>query len=252
VRSVIVQPAGSTGPSGLLELAPGQSIQFGRGTSEVQPDLVLAHEAISRLAGQITATDDYWTLTNFSRDTTYVVENPEGAGEYLKVAPLRHAMPIPFEFSRVVLPAGTDFVTFQVFAPMHAFLDGQPPDKLGGALTTTSFPLDTSAKYFLVLVALCEPRLRDESHVTIPTVDTVVERLRPLPSCRTLNASAVNFHIDYLARTKLRVKQDSADGRSERLEAKREALVSVALRFNLVREEHLTLLPPRVPRAAAS
>jgi hypothetical protein len=83
-------------------------------------------------------------------------------------------------------------------------------------------------------------------------VDTVVDRLRPLPSCRTLNASAVNFHIDYLARTKLRVKQDSADGRSERLEAKREALVSVALRFNLVREEHLTLLPPRVPRAAAS
>jgi hypothetical protein len=82
--------------------------------------------------------------------------------------------------------------------------------------------------------------------VAIPTVDQVVERLRPLEACRQLTPSAVNFHIDYLARDKLRVKQRSVDERSQRLETKRAALVSLALRFDLVREEHLALLPSRL------
>jgi hypothetical protein len=250
MRSVIVQPPHATCPAELLELSPGQSIRFGRGAPELRPELILANEAVSRLAGQITATDEYWTLTNFSRDATYVVENPEGSGELVKAPPLRLGMPIPFEIARVVLPAGTGFVYFQVYAPMHSFLDPRAPAERGGELTVASFPMDTSAKYFLVLLALCEPRLRDESYLAIPTAEAVVERLRPLPACRTLTVAAVNFHIDYLARTKLRVKQPGPDGRSERLDTKREALVSVALRFDLVREEHLAMLPPRRPAPA--
>jgi hypothetical protein len=101
-----------------------------------------------------------------------------------------------------------------------------------------------------VLVALCEPRLRDPSDGVLPGAGDIAERLRPLESCRGLTRSAVNYHIDYLACTKLRVKQPAPDGESHRLEWKREALVSLALRFGLVRDEHLRLLPPRRPVSA--
>jgi hypothetical protein len=246
VDTIIVQPPGACGRDELLHLGPGDCLRFGRGVPGGGVGLVLRHESVSRVAGEVAATEDHWTLSNFSQDKTYVVENPEGAGEHLKVAPRRVGAPVPFEIARVVLPAGVDVISFQVFAPRHTYLDQVAGPPLPGEPTTAAFPLDLTSKYFLVLVALCEPRLRDQSHVAIPTVDQVVERLRPLPACRQLTPSAVNFHIDYLARDKLRVKQRSLDERSPRLETKRAALVSLALRFDLVREEHLALLPSRL------
>ncbi|GIF15010.1 serine/threonine protein kinase [Actinoplanes teichomyceticus] len=228
-----------------VALGPGAKVRFGRGAPGVAVDVRLADPGVPRLAGEIQGAADHWLLSNFSADKTYVVENPEGAGEHVKVPPGRLAAPIPFEISRVVLPAGLDFVRFSVFAPMHAYLDRAAAGAPDGEGTLAAFPLDESAKYFLVLVALCEPRLRDRSHVAIPTVENVVNRLRPLPACADLTVAAVNFHIDYLARTKLRVKQDAVDG-ARRLDTKRAALVSLALRFNLVREDHLRLLPTPV------
>src|SRR3978361_1313453 len=62
------------------------------------------HTDVSRLAGESTAVEDYWLITNLSRDKTYVVDNPEGGGEYLTVSPRRVAAPVPFEFARVSLP----------------------------------------------------------------------------------------------------------------------------------------------------
>jgi hypothetical protein len=241
METVLIQVVG--GPT--LPLGPGAKARFGRGAPGIDVDVRLADPGVPRLAGEIQAASDHWLLSNFSGDKTYVVENPEGAGEHVKVPPGRLAAPIPFEISRVVLPAGLDFVRFSVFAPMHTYLDRMSVGAPTGEGTLTAFPLDESAKYFLVLVALCEPRLRDRSHVAIPTVEAVVERLRKLPSCVDLTVAAVNFHIDYLARTKLRVKQDPVDG-PRRDDTKRAALVSLALRFNLVREDHLGLLPPAV------
>src|SRR5690606_1199793 len=66
--------------------------------------------------------------------------------------------------------------------------------------------------------------------------------------CGGLSRTAVNFHIDYLAREKLRVKEPSGAGRAD---WQRAAPVSVALRFDLVRAEHLHLLPPP-PRRSRS
>jgi len=242
METVLIQYTDRTGHPGLVRLGPGTTARFGRGAPDVDVDMQLGDRGVARLAGEIQAAGDHWTLTNFSRDKTYVVENPEGAGEHVKVPPGRVGAPIPFEIARVVLPAGLEFVRFTVFAPMHSYLDPDAAGQPGGDGTLAAFPLDESAKYFLVLVALSEPRLRDRSHVDIPTVERVVERLRPLPSCADLTVAAVNFHIDYLARTKLRVKQDLPDG-GRRLDTKRAALVSLALRFNLVREDHLRLLP---------
>ncbi|MEV0962884.1 serine/threonine protein kinase [Streptomyces sp. NPDC049910] len=252
---VVHLPRGSGGADGgaphgdavTLRLRPGEVARFGRGSPRVPVELCLDDPAISRLAGEIRVTDDHWQLTNHSTTHSYLVENPEGAGEYLRVPPRRVGAPIPFEFSRVVLPTRGDVaVSFQVFAPDHLYLD---PDAMGlswGTSTVTAYSLDETATYFMVLVALCEPRLRDQSRVAVPTTPQIVERLKGHGSCGALTARAVSSHIDYLAEEKLRIGgQDTHEpGQGGRRNGKREEIVGLALRFGLVREEHLALLPP--------
>jgi hypothetical protein len=240
--SVLVQLPGS---STTLPVEPGRPVTFGRGHPGVPVDIVLPHAGVSRLAGQITAVADHWLISNFSATTGYVVDNPEGGGEYLKVAPRRLDAPVPFEFSRVIIPVDGGSLGFLVYAPEHAYAE---PGGSAGAdqdRTAAAFSLDETAKYFTVLVALCEPRLRDSSSVAIPLIPEVVARLRELPAFHDLTRTAVNFHVDYLAGRKLRIRQRTATTEAARLEWKREAVVSCALRFDLVREEHLLLLPSR-------
>lgn len=252
VRTVIVQLPGS---SRSIELSPGQSAAFGRGAPELTPDLVLTHPGVSRLAGTVRAVGDYWLISNFSSGSTYVVENPEGAGEFVKVPPRRLELPVPFEFARVLLQAGGEAgSSFLVFAPQHGYADPADPLRSGAPSTVAAFPLDETAKYFVVLVALCEPRLRGTS-VAIPSTEQVAARLRQLPGFEDMTARAVDFHVDYLARTKLRLRAPDSPtaapagpaptgaGFAER----REMLVSFALRFGLVCPDHLALLPARGP-----
>ncbi|MFI1864004.1 MULTISPECIES: serine/threonine protein kinase [Streptomyces] len=256
---VVHLPQGSGGGVGgepygdavTLRLGPGERARFGRGSSTTPVELRLADAAISRLAGEIRATDDHWQLSNHSTTHSYLVENPEGAGEYLRVPPRRAGAPIPFEFSRVVLPTRRDTtVSFQVFAPDHLYLDPQGMGGPGESRTVTAYSLDETATYFLVLVVLCEPWLRDESPVAVPTTPQVVERLRGHAACARLTPRAVSSHIDYLAEEKLRidVPQPAETGRGDRRNGKREAVVALALRFGIVQEEHLALLPPRAAR----
>lgn len=242
--SIIVVPDGCTGPGGHIRLEPGETLGFGRnaGTAADQRHLTIQHDGVSRSAGTVTATGAFWTLSNTSRGQTYVVENPEGAGEHIKVAPGRVDAPVPFEFSRVVLPAGDELLGFDVWAPRHDYLDGGGEGH-GGHTTAPAFPLDRSKRYFLVLAALCEARLRGVPHAPLPTTDQIIDRLRPVwPAA---SRAAVQWNIDYLA-VKLRLKPgpEAADC-GPRLNGKKEALVSLALRFDLVREEELTVLGGR-------
>ncbi|MER5863195.1 serine/threonine protein kinase [Kitasatospora sp. NPDC002040] len=226
-----------------LELGPGEVARFGRGSADRPVEITLSDPAVPRLAGEIRASDDHWQLSNFSTSAGYVVENPEGAGEYIRVAARRIGAPIPFEFARIVLPTHGAMQSFQVYAPAHTYYDAPPHPQSPESATLMAFPLDEAATYFLVLVALCEPRLRDMSASAVPTTRQVVERLRSHPCCQEITEPTVSFHIDYLARNKLRVRQPDSGGR--RMDGKREAVVSLALRFGLVREEHLGLLPAR-------
>ncbi|MEU8961576.1 serine/threonine protein kinase [Streptomyces sp. NPDC048491] len=234
-----------------LRLGPGEVARFGRGSATTPVELRLDDEAISRLAGEIRVTDDHWQLSNLSATQSYLVENPEGAGEYLRVPPRRAGAPIPFEFSRVVLPTRNTTVSFQVFAPDHVYLDPDGPHGQWGSRTVTAYSLDETALYFLILVALCEPRLRDESPVAVPTTPQIVDRLGNHPACGRLTARAVSSHIDYLADEKMRISApaETAPRREARRNGKREAIVGLVLRFGLVREEHLALLPPRTGAA---
>ncbi|MFF2046154.1 serine/threonine protein kinase [Kitasatospora sp. NPDC058170] len=236
----------SGGRPALLRMGPGEAALFGRGEPGRPVAIPLADQGVSRRAGEVTAAEDYWRLSNFSTSATYVVENLEGAGEHVKVAPGRLGAPVPFEFSRVLLPALGEPAAFKVFAPQHAYLDGEFGGG-GGERTVSPFALDPTSKYFLVLLALCEPRLRSPSAAAVPGATEVVARLRALPSCRGLTRSAVNYHIDYLVVTKLRLREGPDDDPAAvaRTGGKREELVALALRFDLVREEHLALLPPR-------
>ncbi|MGY4741156.1 FHA domain-containing protein [Streptomyces sp. ATMOS53] len=229
---------------GQLRLAPGERLTFGRSAHD--NGLEIPHEGVSRRAGEITAQGAFWILSNFSRDQTYVVDNPEGAGEHIKVAPGRLDAPVPFEFARIVLPAAGDLLTFEVWAPRHDYLGAA--SGLDGATTAPAFSLDRSKRYFAVLAALCEPRLRGEPHAPLPTVDQVVARLRP--DWPAASRTSVQWNIDYLA-VKLRLKPapDTADP-GPRLNGKKESLVSLALRFDLVREDDLGVLAGRAPAPA--
>ncbi|MFJ2831785.1 FHA domain-containing protein [Streptomyces sp. NPDC087263] len=224
-----------------FRLAPGERLSFGRSARD--NTLAIPHEGVSRRAGEIAAQGAFWVLSNLSAHQTYVVENPEGAGEHIKVGPGRLDAPVPFEFSRIVLPAAGDLLPLEVWAPRHDYL--RSPGALDGATTTPAFSVDRTKRYFAVLAALCEPRLRGEPHAPIPTVDQVVDRLRPIwPSAGRAN---VQWNIDYLA-VKLRLKPgpDTADT-GPRLNGKKESLVSLALRFDLVLESDLTVLTAPVP-----
>jgi len=229
--TVLVQvPAPDGGPpSQVVHVGPGERVRFGRGAPDCAVDIELPHDGVSRLAGEISAVEDYWLISNLSADKTYVVDNPEGGGEYVTVAPRRLAAPVPFEFARVSLPVTEGPISFLVFAPQHCYAEPGVADGRHGERTAAAFPLDETAKYFLILVALCEPRLRDSATVALPSAGEIVDRLCAHEACSELTRAAVNYHIDYLATTKLRVKEPRP-GAGERLEWKREALVSIAAR----------------------
>ncbi|MER6994556.1 FHA domain-containing protein [Streptomyces sp. NPDC000410] len=239
--SIIVVPPPAAVSCEQIRLAPGETLLFGRGepASPGSRHLTIRHGGVSRTAGEITATGTYWSLSNFSGCATYVVENPEGAGEHIKIAPGRMAAPVPFEFSRIVLPAADELLSFDVWAPRHDYADHGAPAR-DGDRTALAFPLDRDKRYFLVLAALCEPRLRGEPHAPPPTVEQVVERLRPV--WPEVSRTSVQWNIDYLA-VKLRLKPgpDTA-GPGPRLNGKKDSVVSLALRFDLVREDDLGVL----------
>jgi len=91
-----------------------------------------------------------------------------------------------------------------------------------------------------VLGWLCEPRLRHCDGAAVPTPAQVSARLSTAD--RPLGRSAVNYHIDYVA-TKLGIVAPRGMTRAW----KRVTLVTLALKFDLVRPEHLGLISGPVP-----
>ncbi|MFI6940425.1 FHA domain-containing protein [Streptomyces sp. NPDC050418] len=242
--SIIVVPGERSEPREQITLGPGDTLGFGR-SPHAGPDtdqwLTIPHPSVSRMAGLLTASSSFWSLSNLSATSTYVVDNPEGAGEHIKIAPGRLGAPMPFEFSRVVLPGTDCLLSFDVWAPRHDYAE-DPGDGLAavGEPTARAFPLDRTKRYFLVLAALCEARLRGDPHAFAPTVAQLTERLRTVWPEAT--RSAVQWNIDYLSlKLHLRPGPEEPDP-DRRLHGKKEALMSLALRFDLVNEGDVGLL----------
>ncbi|MFD9811793.1 hypothetical protein [Streptomyces sp. NPDC059080] len=188
----------------------------------------------------VTARGGHWCLTNLHAEDTYFVENMETGGEFIKVAPRRADIPIPFELARLVIPVQRGTGVVNVFGPEPRFL---AVSSVAGR--TTNWPrLDERCVYFRVLVALCEPQLRGGPPGAVPTVMDVIARLGGrLP--QRLSRAAVNHHIGYLATHKLRIGEWAGVSDGKRSYWKREAIVAMALRSGLVEEAHLGLLPRR-------
>jgi len=229
--------AGDAGAPRSWELSPGDRVLVGR---EAGVDVRIDDPYVPRWAAEIRAVADFWTLTNLGAELPLVVENPEGGGEFVKVAPGRSGAPIPFEFARLRFPTARSTTDLLVFAPEHAH--EASVERLRGESTRVPFRMDRSAKYFLVLLALCEPRLRDPASLAIPTDREVQDRLRALPDCADLSPSAVGFHVDYLADHKLRVRERETHDAASRADHRRQAIVSLALRYDLVGVEDLRRL----------
>lgn len=244
--SVIIVPPSCGSAAEQLRIGSGERAAFGR-ACHGPGGLLIDHPGVPRNAGEITAHRTFWLLSNLSEDQTYVVENPEGAGEHVKVPPGRVEAPVPFELSRVTLPAAGDLLTFDVWAPRHAFRSVRRQG-LDGVGTVPAFALDRTKRYFAVLVALCERRLRGEPNAPLPAVEEIVERLRP--GWPKASRSAVYWNIDYLAlKLRLRPDADTAEP-GRRTHGKKESLASLALRFDLVREDDLVVLGPARAGAA--
>ncbi|UOX89995.1 hypothetical protein MUY14_04995 [Amycolatopsis sp. FBCC-B4732] len=224
-------------------LFPGQQMCFGissrSGAFDPRP---------ARSVGAFEIVSGNLHISNFTSTTTFAIENLEGGAELVKVTSRRRRMVIPFEMSRVLIPSWAGLIAVTVF--------GRPPEVVHEAGVvdlpeSSPFQLDETSKYFLVLVALCEPRLRGSSMAAVPSVQEVVDRLRQNDRFKEANRSSVNYHIDYLRERKLRVEQWAMYSANGRMHSKREALVSFALRYDLVREEHLSLLSPPVTPVAS-
>jgi len=199
------------------------------------------------VVGMLTACEQQWQITNYTRNATFVVENLEGGGEFIKIVPLWRQVTIPFELSRLVVPLRSGPATLRVFSPPPPTVLPDEAVEIDNGLRE-HLALDEQAKYFLVLVALCEPRLRSSTAVAPPAIPAVVERLRSLPGFEGLTRTAVNYHIDYLFSVKLREYFPDTDGPESRTTGKREKLVDTAIKYDLVRPEHLMLLPERRTR----
>jgi hypothetical protein len=220
-----------------VRLRPGEQLRFGisRRSGAFEPGAACSFGAFEVVGGNL-------FVSNFTPTTTFAIENLEGGAELVKVM-ARRRMAIPFEMSRVLIPSWTGLVQVTLF--------GRPPELLQesrvvDAPESSPFQLDETSKYFLVLVALCEPRLRGSSMAAVPSVQEVVNRLQQTDCFKDANRSSVNYHIDYLCERKLQVEQWAMYSANGRMHSKREALVSFALRYDLVREEHLSLLAPRM------
>jgi hypothetical protein len=242
VSTLIVESPGKPGePTRCVEVGRGQEVTFGLGSAQDPVDVPLEDPGAEPVAGRIRAADaGFWLITNLSRVRTYVVENDEGGGEYLRVPPGRLDMPIPFTCARVRLASAKGLLSLVVKAPEPAYLHAPDP-QAGAGQMAAAFLLDENAKYFLVLVALCEPRLRDAASMVIPNTSEITRRLQRLAGFRGISSAAVNFHIRYLA-GKLQIRQWPGHEPGARADWQREAIVSRAIRFGLAREEHLRLL----------
>ncbi|MGW1052857.1 hypothetical protein ACWDA8_20485 [Streptomyces sp. NPDC001130] len=127
----------------------------------------------------------------------------------------------------------------KVFGMTPALLGTRPPDP------TERYALKNFAeesKYFPVLVVLCETRLRRSPMAAVPSMQEVVDRLRLARGFEHASRSSMNYHIDYLRRCKLPLREWAMSVHNGRMHSKREALVSFALRHGMVPEEHLQLL----------
>jgi hypothetical protein len=225
-------------------LCPGQSVLFaGCGCRRCQFDLVVPATPGATGIGRVTAHPDHWRLDN-PGPVPLVVEDLEQPPNLITVPAGRAGVVVPFELARVGAgSAQAPLVTVFGPEPAGAATPVRPcPYTAGG---DGPDQLDPEAIYFAVLVALCEPRLRQSLDAALPTSAEIAQRLTQRGI--TVSARAVDWHIEYLT-GKLGLRPASQLGRPRR-GWRKEAVAAAALRRLLVRPEHVSRQGSRLARA---
>lgn len=245
--SVIVVPPSCGSVTEQLRIGAGERIEFGR----AEPGgggLVIAHAGVPRIAGEIAAHRTFWLLSNLSEDQTYVVENPEGsrrtrqgrAGPRGRTRALRAVAGDPARRGR---PAHLRRMGAAARLPHRRArrAGGQPaPSRrspwTAPSGTSRSWPPCANGACAVSPAPRCPPSRRSWSGCA-----PAGPRSAARPSTGTSTTSPSSYGCGR-ARTR-----PSPAGCTH---GKKESLASLALRFDLVREDDLVALAP-VPSEAA-
>lgn len=225
-------------------LSPGDIFPFGGGD---QAELKIVGRHLPDIIGQVHVSKYNWSVENVVPEATIVVENTNGCDFLTIQGGMR--LPIPFTSSRVIVLCTRAIFTFSVCALNCIRQSGAASAACG---VGQAAPLDRGAKYFRILIALCEPAIRNGLIADVPSSTDMVRRLRRIPEYCTITKFAVDFHLNYLYSQKLGpLISDyfSVLGTSMPPvgQYRRIRLVQFALRFGLVTPHDLKLLeePPR-------
>jgi serine/threonine-protein kinase len=221
-------------------LGRGEVVRFGGDPALV--DFLVTAPQLPGVLGTLTTRSDHWSITNHTEAVTMVVENLRGQG-FATVPPSTDNVPMPFSDARVLILARSELVGFTVHTGLYADAARNAGGRVDGATV-----LDEDTKYFLVLVALCEPALRFGTMVSVPTSREIATTLRRLDQCQDMSPQAVQYHLHYVLNHKLRdhvhhfsrLRGRSVTGARHQ----RGILAELSMRFNLVSREHLRLLEP--------
>lgn len=234
-----------------VALRPGEAVTFGRDDPD-DPDNA-AHLGLSAnprlhlLAGRIEVDDTGWVLTNLGRWLHLRVVEIDGPNR-LDLHPGR-AVRVPYPRCLVEAATGDETVAIEVDCPRLAAAgsgtgagDGEVP--LSGA-TVGGLGLDRGAGYFLALVALCAPRLRDPQSDEVATVGQIVQMLNARPGAtERVTAKAIERRLAHVRHKIGLATSDPYSGSAAGLEVRDAArqLADVVLRTGTVTAADLELL----------
>lgn len=211
------------------ELLPGEELTFGR-----SGDLVIDENPyLHRVLGKFSFKSDYWWLMNVGSKTP--IELLDATSQTSALLTSGRQLPITTLRSLVRFQAGPSSYEIQVISEEASELVA-PAKGPPGAITARFGVIDLTAEQRIMLAALCEPRLRNQSK-PIPGNKDVAVRLG-------WTLSRFNRQLDRLCQRLERAGVRGLRGSGASLATdRRYRLVEHALRVGLVGPADLRLLP---------
>jgi hypothetical protein len=200
-------------------------------------------------AATVTVDAGGWVLANAGRWLNVRVVEADGPNR-LDVGPGR-SLRVPYPVCELEIALGDEVPRLKASCPLpDGVTDGPPP--AGSGSTVSGLGLDPGTGYFLALVALCEPRLRDPQCAEVASVGQIVARLNHLsPPAERVTPKAVERRLAHV-RAKLGVGGVDEHGLSaaglEVRDAARQ-VVELVLRTGTVTAADLARLDPGGPVA---
>jgi hypothetical protein len=152
-------------------------------------DLPISASPPMNFRAQILAGFDRWLIENLSDSEPLTVADADDQARSRTALP-GESLPCTADMAIVRPFGGPPEVCVTVFFTPSAEA-GAARTCCPGISALPDLELDTTARYFAVLTALCEPELQDEFADRLPTSSSIASRL-------ALSPRAVDSHIDYL------------------------------------------------------